>query len=72
MIKGVKKWGEPFRFGLEHEHAKEFLSTRGFCNIDIVNAPDLKDIYFKGNRREKAKVSTLFSFAFAEVDTSSG
>jgi methyltransferase (TIGR00027 family) len=67
MIKGVKKWGEPFRFGLKHEDAKAFLSSRGFCNIDTVNAPDLKATYFDGKIRGKVDVSTVFSFAFAEV-----
>lgn len=68
MIKGVNKWGEPFRFGLRHETAKPFLSSRGFCHIHTINAPDLKAIYFNGNRRGKIKISSVFSFAFAEVD----
>ena len=67
MIKGVKNWGEPFRFGLKHEDAKSYLSSRGFCNIDTVHAPDLKPKYFGGKNRGKIKVSTVFSFAYAEV-----
>lgn len=69
MIKGVQKWGEPFRFGLRHEDAHAFLLSRGFRNIDTVNAPDLKDSYFNGKKRGQVKVSTVFAFAFAEVDT---
>lgn len=69
MIKGVKKWGEPFRFGLKHEDAKAFLSLRGFCNIHTVNAPDLTASYFGGKNRGKIRVSTVFSFAYATVDT---
>lgn len=69
MIKSVKKWGEPFRFGLKYDDANAFLSSRGFCKINTVHAPDLKETYFKGNKRGKIKVSTVFSFAFAEVDT---
>jgi methyltransferase (TIGR00027 family) len=69
MMKYVKKWGEPFRFGLEHKDAKAFLSSRGFCDIYTVNAPDLKETYFNGNRRSNNKVSSVFSFVFAAVDT---
>jgi len=69
MIKGVKKWGEPFRFGLKHEDSKSFLSSRGFCNIHTVNAPDLKTSYFGGRNLGKIKVSAVFFFAYAEVDT---
>ena len=69
MVKGVKKWGEPFRFGLEHDEAKAFLSARGFRNIETVHAPDLKGRYFGGKNRGKIKVSTVFSFVNAEVDT---
>jgi len=69
MIKGVKKWKEQFRFGLKHEDAEEFLLSRGFCNINTVNAPDLKETYFNEKKRGKIKVSTVFSFAFAAVDT---
>lgn len=69
MIKAVKKWGEPFRFGLKHEDAKAFLLSRGFCKIDIVNAPELKETYFIGNNRDNINISTVFSFAFATVKT---
>jgi len=69
MIKGVKKWGEPFRFGLKYEDAEAFLSSRGFCNIDTVHAPDLKSTYFNGNRRDDAKISAVFHFAFAETES---
>ena len=31
MIKGVKKWGEPFRFGLKHEEAKDFSCHEDFA-----------------------------------------
>jgi methyltransferase (TIGR00027 family) len=68
MMKSAKKWGETFRFGLGHEDAKDFLSSRGFCDITTVNAPDLKETYFNGNRRGNNKVSSVFSFAFAAVD----
>jgi O-methyltransferase involved in polyketide biosynthesis len=67
MINGVNRWGEPFRFGLKQEEAEAFLSSRGFCKIHTVNAPDLKASYFDGKRRGKINISTVFSFAFAQV-----
>lgn len=67
MMKAVKKWGEPFLFGLRHEDAEVFLLSRGYCDIDTVHAPDLKGTYFKGNARGTVRISTLFSFAFAAV-----
>ena len=69
MIKGVKKWGEPFRFGLKYENAKDFLLSRGFCNIHTVHATELKEAYFNSEKRGNAKISTVFSFAFAEAGT---
>jgi methyltransferase (TIGR00027 family) len=69
MVKAVKKWGEPFRFGLKHEDAEEFLFSRGFSNINTVNAPEPKETYFRGKKRGKVKISTVFSFAFASVNT---
>lgn len=69
MIKGVNRWGEPFRFGLRHEEAEAFLSSRGFCHIHTANAPELKASYFHGKMRGKTKISTVFSFAFAQVDS---
>jgi O-methyltransferase involved in polyketide biosynthesis len=67
MIKGVKKWGEPFRFGLKHQDANDFLVSLGFCNINTVNAPELKEAYFNSEKRGNSKISTVFSFAFAEA-----
>jgi methyltransferase (TIGR00027 family) len=67
MIKGVKKWGEPFRFGLKHKDANDFLLSLGFCNINTVHAPELKETYFNSENRSSSKISTVFSFAFAEV-----
>jgi methyltransferase (TIGR00027 family) len=69
MVKGVKKWGEPFRFGLNHKDAKDFLLSQGFCNIDTIHAPELKKVYFNDEKRANARISTVFSFAFAEAGT---
>jgi methyltransferase (TIGR00027 family) len=67
MMKGVRKWGEPFRFGLNVSEAEGFMRFRGFKDILNIHAPDLKQTLFKGNPRGD-DISGVFGFIFAVVD----
>lgn len=67
MIKSAKKWGEPFRFGLNVTDAEGFMRFRGFRSVVNVHAPDLKHTLFKGNKRGN-DISGVFGFMFATVD----
>ena len=67
MMKGVKKWGEPFKFGLNVSDAEGFMRFRGFRDVLNIHAPELKHTMFKGNRRGE-DISGVFGFIFAVVD----
>jgi len=59
-----ERLGEPFRFGLEFGEVVEFLSKRGFHQIENVRAEDLKIAYFIG-RNSKRQIYPFFGFVHA-------
>lgn len=66
MVKSVKKWGEPFKFGLNVSDAEGFMRFRGFTDVLNVHAPELKNTMFKGNKRGR-DISGVFGFMFAKI-----
>lgn len=68
IMKAVRKWGEPFKFGLNVNDAAGFMRLRGFKDIMNVHAPELKHTIFKGNPRGE-DISGIFGLMFAVVDS---
>lgn len=63
----VAEQGEPLLFGIEEGTVEEFLSKRGFSQIQNVTSEDYKKAYFHGVNEGRA-VSNLLFFAHAVVD----
>lgn len=66
MYKEVQLSGENFKLGFEKEVLEKLLIEKGFQVLQNVNAPDLKDNYFK-NCTMQRPISSVFWFAHAEV-----
>jgi methyltransferase (TIGR00027 family) len=62
----VQRSGEHFRFGLESGELAAFLAQRGFELKNNVNAPDCKNMYFRGQSLQR-QISPIFWFAHAIV-----
>jgi methyltransferase (TIGR00027 family) len=62
----VESYGEPYRFGLESDKVATFLAERGFALKHNVNAPDCKDLYFRGQSQQRP-ITPIFWFAHAAV-----
>jgi methyltransferase (TIGR00027 family) len=58
--------GEHLTFGVDPEAAEAFLTTRGFRQIYLVTARELKQRYFKGLNRFR-NVSDIFALVIAGV-----
>jgi methyltransferase (TIGR00027 family) len=58
--------GEPFTFGIEEGTIDEFLSSRGFYQVENVTQEELKKAYFKG-KNERRKVTPLGALVHATV-----
>lgn len=63
----VVEQGEPLLFGIKEGTVEEFLSKRGFSQIQNVTSEDYKKAYFHG-ANESRTVSNLLFFAHAVVD----
>ncbi|OGN99995.1 MAG: hypothetical protein A2Y59_01645 [Chloroflexi bacterium RBG_13_52_14] len=57
---------EPFTFAIEEGTIDEFLSSRGFYQVENVTAEDLKNAYFKGKNQGR-KVAGWCNFVHATV-----
>lgn len=69
----AKKWreayerrGEPPKFALKEDGVEEFLSKRGFYQVESVSMESLKKAYFKG-RNAKRNVTNLGGIVHATV-----
>jgi methyltransferase (TIGR00027 family) len=51
--KEVARRGDPFTFGIEEGTIEEFLSRRGFYQVEIANGEFLKHAYFKGKNQHR-------------------
>jgi len=58
--------GEPLQFGIEEGKVEEFLSKRGFSNIQNVTSEDYKKEYFHGVN-ENRNVSSILYFVHAVI-----
>lgn len=63
----VKKYGEPFKFGINEGEIEKFLKERGFFGIQNVTSEDYKKLYFHG-KNENREVCSIYSFVYAVVD----
>jgi methyltransferase (TIGR00027 family) len=62
----VQRSGEHYRFGLESNELSAFLAERGFKLKKNVNAPDCKNMYFRGQSLQR-EITPIFWFAHAIV-----
>jgi len=62
----LEGYSEPYRFGLESDKVAAFLAERGFDLKQNVNAPDCKDLYFRGKSQQR-QITPIFWFAHATV-----
>ena len=62
----VMAQGEPLQFGIEEGKLEEFLSNRGFKNIQNVSSADYKKLYCRGKNVNRG-VCDLLYFAHAVV-----
>lgn len=62
----VQRSGEHYRFGLESNELSAFLVQRGFKLKNNVNAPDCKNMYFRGQSVQR-QITPIFWFAHAIV-----
>ena len=65
--RSVERSGEPLISGLEKETIEEFLSKRGFCQVENVNSSSFKGAYFKEIDQGR-KISGMFGIVHATVD----
>lgn len=67
MIKGVKRFGESWQFGLEEADVGPFLEKYGFKLLERKGPRELEDAYFKGkNGLVLARVNGTQSIVMAE------
>lgn len=52
----LAKWGEPWTFGIEEGAIDEFLSQRGFYQINNANAEFMQNTYFNGVNQSRKVV----------------
>ena len=65
-VKGVRRRGEPWRFGLDPAEVEQFLSHRGFGLIGDVSTAEAGERYFRPlGRRERG--SALYHVVTASV-----
>jgi methyltransferase (TIGR00027 family) len=64
MQQRVKKYGEPFRFGIRDEELGAFLRERGFHTFELVGADACKEAWFHGVNKS-ISVSPVFRFVHA-------
>ena len=65
-VKGVRRRGEPWRFGLDPAEVEQFLSRRGFGLIGDVSTAEAGERYFRPlGRRERG--SALYHVVTASV-----
>jgi methyltransferase (TIGR00027 family) len=74
----AKRWkktlddlAEPFLFGIEEGDAAEFLTKRGFAEVNEVRVESLRDIYFKGKNKNR-KVFPFAAIVHATVKPREG
>ena len=77
-MEGTEKWrryaerrGETYIFGIEEGTIEQFLSQRGFCQVESATGESLKDVYFKGKNRDR-KVLPFLSIVHATVKRREG
>ncbi len=61
-----KELGEDFTFGVDPDKMEDFLSKRGFSNIENVSSKEYKARYFTGSNHRRT-VSRIFFFVHARV-----
>jgi len=66
LREGEARIGEPFTFAIKEGTIDEFLSSRGFYQLENVTAEDLKNAYFKGKNQGR-KVAGWCNFVHATV-----
>lgn len=64
MHDGVKKVGEPYKFGIKVDDIDTFLRKHHFTDIHKSSSHDVRDTYFHGTNK-KRKVSHIFNFVCA-------
>jgi methyltransferase (TIGR00027 family) len=64
--RNVERTGEPYIFGIEEGTVKEFLSKRGFSQVENVTGDLLKSMYFKGANQNR-KVQRFHGYVHATV-----
>ena len=57
---------EHFVFGVKGGTIQEFLSARGFCQIENVNGDSFEEAYFK-DMKQSADVSRIWGFVRATI-----
>ena len=67
----VERTGELFIFGIEEGTVEEFLSQRGFCQVENVTGASLKSAYFKGKNQNR-KVQRFHGYVHATVKPREG
>ena len=67
IVKSYEKRGEPLSFGIEEGAINEFLSKRGFYQVENVTGEYFKSAYFKG-RNQKRNVCRLCGFVHATIN----
>ena len=72
-LKGAKEWrrnvrwfGEPFTFGIEDGAIDEFLSKRGFHQVENVTGDFLKNTYYE-EANQNRKIQRFHGHAHATV-----
>ncbi len=58
--------GEGLIFGIERERIGEFMGQRGFVNVVVVGAGDLKRMYFGGTQQDRP-VAGIYAIVEATV-----
>ena len=58
--------GEGLTFGIEKEQIAEFIAQRGFTDVAVAGAEDLKRLYFTGSNQKRA-VGEIYAIVQAAV-----
>ncbi len=64
MQSSLKKFGEPFKFGITGHEIDKLLKKHGFTDIRKCSSIEARDTYFHGNNQTR-KVSSIFNFVCA-------
>jgi len=64
----VKRRGDPIAFDIRGDNVEEFLSRKGFYQIDITTGEALRSAYFKGSN-QYIDIASFFGYVHAMVET---